>query len=278
MPVRTLLVVCLLALFSDATATSPENVSEITQHGPSFDCERARHRAEIMVCENEPLWALDRELNATYQVALKQPERFGHQLRADQLEWLGQVRNACDSVSCLRDAYLWRTAFLDEAPRFVARSDGLVLDRKTGLMWMRCSLGQTWDGQTCAGRADNLAWHKAMALAEASKHAGMDDWRLPEIHELETLVHCSSGIREQPTPGGFHGECAGDYTQPTIDTTVFPRAPIAYFWSASTAISRASGAAWQVYFNYGGTRNIGTESLSGANARLVRGGGRDGAS
>jgi hypothetical protein len=31
--------------------------------------------------------------------------------------------------------------------------EGTVIDSATGLMWMRCSLGQTWVNSTCTGKA-----------------------------------------------------------------------------------------------------------------------------
>lgn len=268
---RFWIVFCCIALCSHVPVVFSKTDAPEDPQRPAFDCERAKYDAEIIICEDEQLAALDRELNHVYESAMKKA-RFASQLRNTQLTWLYQVRNACDDVACLRDVYLWRIAILDDSPRFMARDDGIVLDKKTGLMWMRCSIGQEWDGQTCTGWAENLRWRNALELAEASSFAGMNDWRVPAIHELETLVYCSSNVREQPKEGGYHGECTYDYKQPTIDTTIFPAAPIAYFWSTSSAITQASGAAWQVYFNYGGTRYISTDSISGASARLVRGG------
>ncbi|MBI3776159.1 MAG: DUF1566 domain-containing protein, partial [Gammaproteobacteria bacterium] len=42
--------------------------------------------------------------------------------------------------------------------RFVLGTDGTVHDKITGLTWMRCALGQQWDGKTCAGTAARYAW------------------------------------------------------------------------------------------------------------------------
>lgn len=45
---------------------------------------------------------------------------------------------------------------------------GLVLDKQNGLMWMRCSLGQTWNGQTCTGTAKEYKWEQAKKQAKQS--------------------------------------------------------------------------------------------------------------
>ncbi len=37
---------------------------------------------------------------------------------------------------------------------FVPQDDGTVIDKRTGLQWMRCSLGQTWTGTMCSGHPD----------------------------------------------------------------------------------------------------------------------------
>lgn len=36
---------------------------------------------------------------------------------------------------------------------YIDNGDGTVTDTRTGLTWMRCALGQTWDGSTCVGVA-----------------------------------------------------------------------------------------------------------------------------
>lgn len=42
--------------------------------------------------------------------------------------------------------------------RYVLHVDGTVTDTRTGLMWMRCCVGQTWDGATCRGEARKMDW------------------------------------------------------------------------------------------------------------------------
>jgi hypothetical protein len=37
------------------------------------------------------------------------------------------------------------------AKTYSDNGDGTVTDPTTGLTWMRCSMGQTWNGTTCTG-------------------------------------------------------------------------------------------------------------------------------
>jgi hypothetical protein len=121
---------------------------------------------------------------------------------------------------------------------------GLVKDTQTGLMWIRCSLGQTWDGSTCTGNAKTYTWDEAMAVPENFEYAGFSDWRVPDIDELKSLMYCSSGKRDDYT-------CIGNYTRPTIIEAAFPGvAELAMFWSSSPNDDGGDGA-WTVYFGYG---------------------------
>jgi|GEM_PF-5198187 len=64
---------------------------------------------------------------------------------------------------------------------------GIWEDPKTKLMWFRCSLGQTWDGEHCQGKASRLTWKEAKDAAAKADHAGYDDWRLPTVYELKDM-------------------------------------------------------------------------------------------
>ncbi len=41
---------------------------------------------------------------------------------------------------------------------FIPQGNGTVIDKRTGLQWMRCSLGQEWTGETCTYRGDRPMW------------------------------------------------------------------------------------------------------------------------
>lgn len=118
---------------------------------------------------------------------------------------------------------------------------GLVKDIKTGLMWMRCSLGQEWNGSTCQGEATEYTWIKV--ANRMFDYAGYKEWRLPTREELKTLVYCSSGEFTDL------GDCYGKYTTPTVKTEVFLNTPSNAFLSSSSF--NGSGIySWIVYFDY----------------------------
>jgi hypothetical protein len=48
-----------------------------------------------------------------------------------------------------------------------------VTEFQTGLMWMRCAIGQTWDGATRKGHTNALNWQQAIDyVADLNKNGG----------------------------------------------------------------------------------------------------------
>ena len=105
--------------------------------------------------------------------------------------------------------------------------DGSVTDLGTGLMWQKCSQGQNWNtgsdandpaDDRCDGPAISLTWQAAFDAAQsanANMALGYDNWHLPNVKELYSLV-------EQAC------------FNPSINSTVFPATAKAPYWSAST--------------------------------------------
>lgn len=137
--------------------------------------------------------------------------------------------------------------------RFTINGDGTVTDNNSGLMWMRCSLGQTWDGSSCVGSASSHSWEKALSRAESHSFAGHDDWNLPNIKQLSSILEYACFF-------------------PVINETIFPNLPASYYWSSSPyandAYVNASYHAWLIWF-YNGAVTINGKSL-GAHVLLVR--------
>ncbi len=61
--------------------------------------------------------------------------------------------------------------------------DGTVADHNTGLVWM-----QRDSGSLAGSEGGALDWAGSLAWCEDSTEAGHDDWRLPDVKELQSLV------------------------------------------------------------------------------------------
>ncbi|MBV1909870.1 MAG: DUF1566 domain-containing protein [Kangiellaceae bacterium] len=75
--------------------------------------------------------------------------------------------------------------------RFLDHLDGTFTDRKTGLIWSRCFLGQSWTEDGCEGDIVVRGWDVVLAQTEESEYAGMTDWRVPNIKELRSIIEQS---------------------------------------------------------------------------------------
>ncbi|MEI7840317.1 MAG: DUF1566 domain-containing protein [Methylococcaceae bacterium] len=150
--------------------------------------------------------------------------------------------------------------FAADKPEFIDNNDGTITHTPSGLVWQKCSVGQTWQAvgtdfentpNFCSGDASKQNYGTASKIT--SDFAGQSDWRVPNIRELRSLVDF-------------------DKANPAINKTLFPKTPInAWFWSTSINASYPYGAAWVVNFDSG---QDGYYSENGYNyaVRLVRGG------
>jgi hypothetical protein len=108
-------------------------------------------------------------------------------------------------------------------PRFIDNG-GSALDRLTGLTWLNPT----------QRRNVYLSWYEAQAAVEAinrEKISGFNDWRIPGIRELESLVDLSAH-----TPA-----LAADHPFKEIGT---------FYWSATTSEYETSYA-WALYLQDG---------------------------
>lgn len=141
------------------------------------------------------------------------------------------------------------------ATDFTINPDGTVLHKTTGLIWMRCALGQTWTGATCAGAPVSHDWQAALIAAAdfnaADGHAGFKDWRLPNIKELDSLVEL---------------QCV----RPSLNAGVFPATPDCRFWTSTPGFRSQKEAGLYVNFMHGYTDDQRAEDAY--HVRLVRGG------
>ena len=103
--------------------------------------------------------------------------------------------------------------------RYRINGDGTVTDTSTKLMWKQ------------APEAGKYHWDEAMAtFGKNVSFAGYNDWRMPTIDELKSLIDDS-----------YH---------PTIRPVAFPNTPATVFWSASPDVD-GGYSAWYVNFYYG---------------------------
>jgi hypothetical protein len=121
------------------------------------------------------------------------------------------------------------------ANRYSDQGDGTVVDTITGLQWMRSALGQIWNGKINLTEAKRYTWQEALSAVDdfnqTGRFAGYQDWRVPSIDELKTLVERGK--------------------KPAINHAMFPATPLSLFWSSTSAVN-INHSAWAVYF-YGGS-------------------------
>lgn len=157
-------------------------------------------------------------------------------------------------------AYAEQTCMYEVLPstassaRFALNRDGTAYDNKTKLTWKRCSEGQVWNGASCTGAPLKLSWQDALQLADGATYAGKQDWRLPNIKELGSIVEKACET-------------------PAIDSKAFPNTPSDDFWTSSPFVGDTRDA-WIVGFYYGSDAhtNYKGSKEAGRYIRLVRGG------
>jgi hypothetical protein len=133
---------------------------------------------------------------------------------------------------CGQDAqYGWDTAH-EPGERFTrdltSPGEPVVTDEVTGLIWQGCAAGLTGDGCDTGTPAPH-DWSSALAWCDDLSWAGHDDWRLPDDHELSSLIDF------------------GKTAAPFLDEGAFPATPTARFWTSPTRAGLSSYA-WSVDF------------------------------
>lgn len=93
----------------------------------------------------------------------------------------------------------------------VAGAGKVVLDSQTKLMWQQTSA------------ASPLAWEAAKKHCDGLAYAGLDDWRLPSLHELMSLQ-----------------DYLGPQNYPIIDGSAFPGTSKAWYWTATAQVKSAA--------------------------------------
>ena len=92
------------------------------------------------------------------------------------------------------------------AGNFTDHGDSSVTDNITGLMWQQSDEG-------------TMIWENALTYCESLSLAGYDNWRLPNVKELESLT--------DETLSG-----------PATDTNFCPEAIASFYWSSTSYAPR----------------------------------------
>lgn len=102
-----------------------------------------------------------------------------------------------------------------------------ITDQSTGLMWSKCPDYLTY----CNTQYFNYkTWQQALQLAKNSHLAGHNDWRLPNVKELLSLVDYSKSF-------------------PSINSDIFPEMIPLPVWTASPIGD--SSSSWIINFDFG---------------------------
>ena len=133
--------------------------------------------------------------------------------------------------------------------RYTVNDNGTVLDKKTMLMWKKCSEGLS--GNDCStGNISTHNWKSALQLAQSDTTADYDDWRLPNIKELRSLV-------------------SYDHYNPSINSSIFPNTiNNVNYWTSSPHFNTVSDS-WFMNFFTGSDGNS-DRYYSNFAVRLVR--------
>jgi hypothetical protein len=139
-----------------------------------------------------------------------------------------------EAVRCVRGGLASgpETRFVETEP---VKGEKIVSDATTGLVWQK-------------DYSEKCTWKQALGFCAALKHGGFDDWRLPNINEMMSIVNFSK-------------------SSPATDLTVESQY---YFWS-STSRTEYPDYAFGIFLRTGeaDVQKKGADTLS---ARCVRGG------
>ncbi len=117
---------------------------------------------------------------------------------------------------------------------FHDNNDGTIADRATGLVWSKADsgLGMNWQ--------EALAW---VQQKNAEKFLGHDDWRLPSVKELQSIVDYNR------SPETTHSPAIDPLFSCTAFTNEARQVDYPFYWSATThAGFMGGGAAMYVAF------------------------------
>jgi hypothetical protein len=111
---------------------------------------------------------------------------------------------------------------------FLDNGDGTVTDRATGLIWSKADSGV------------GMNWREALSWVQhknAEKYLGHDDWRLPDVKELQSIVDYSR------SPDTTQSSALAPVFQCTAITNEGGQPDFPCYWSATTHGGLQNGGA-----------------------------------
>jgi hypothetical protein len=99
-------------------------------------------------------------------------------------------------------------------PSYQSHENGTVTDEVTGLVWA-ASMDTNQDG--VVNQRDKMTYNNAQRYAEQAKIGGFDDWRVPTIKELYSLI-----LFDGEDPSGMDGQKGKISLTPFINNSVLP--------------------------------------------------------
>ncbi|MCU0644109.1 MAG: DUF1566 domain-containing protein [bacterium] len=136
-------------------------------------------------------------------------------------------------------------------PSYTDNGDSTITDNVTGLKWQK---SPDMDGDGDIDANDKLSYKEAVARASSFHLGGYNDWRLPTIKELYSLI-LFSGL----DPSGWNGTNT-DLLTPFIDTNYFD-----FAYGDTDAGERIIDAQFATSTLYVGTTMMGDETMFGVN-------------
>jgi len=118
---------------------------------------------------------------------------------------------------------------------FADNGDGTITDNATGLMWM-----QDDDGE-------GMIWEDALSYAEASDFANHNDWRLPNVKELQSIVDYSR------SPSTSNSAAIDPMFNCSVITDEGGADNYSFYWSGTTHANWSANnyGAWGSYVCFG---------------------------
>ena len=100
--------------------------------------------------------------------------------------------------------------------RFMTK-EHIIVDLERKIEWLRCSVGQRWDGSKCSGNIVNLSLDIVPEAIKLANEQLGGKWRLPSKTELISIV-----CKECPSP--------------KINKEIFPNTDNAPYWTGDRSI------------------------------------------